>query len=203
MNKLDFNKIMIERLSGFEEKPRLLLHSCCAPCSSHCLSVLAPLAKVSVLYFNPNIYPREEYEKRKSEQKRLIESAFPEAELLDADYDHDAFLRAAAGLEGEREGGARCEKCFRLRLERAAREAKAGGFDLFATTLTVSPHKNAPLINAIGLEEGEKAGVEFLPSDFKKRDGYLHSVRLSEKYALYRQNYCGCEFSLDIDNKRL
>ena len=194
---------MIERLSGFEEKPRLLLHSCCAPCSSHCLSVLAPLAKVSVLYFNPNIYPREEYEKRKSEQKRLIESAFPEVELLDADYDHDAFLRAAAGLEEEREGGARCEKCFRLRLERAAREAKAGGFDLFATTLTVSPHKNAPLINAIGLEEGEKAGVEFLPSDFKKRDGYLHSVRLSEKYALYRQNYCGCEFSLDIDNKRL
>ena len=203
MNKLDFNKIMIERLSGFEEKPRLLLHSCCAPCSSHCLSVLAPLAKVSVLYFNPNIYPREEYEKRKSEQKRLIESAFPEVELLDADYDHDAFLRAAAGLEEEREGGARCEKCFRLRLERAAREAKAGGFDLFATTLTVSPHKNAPLINAIGLEEGEKAGVEFLPSDFKKRDGYLHSVRLSEKYALYRQNYCGCEFSLDIDNKKL
>ena len=203
MNKLDFNKIMIERLSGFEEKPRLLLHSCCAPCSSHCLSVLAPLAKVSVLYFNPNIYPREEYEKRKSEQKRLIESAFPEVELLDADYDHDAFLRAAAGLEEEREGGARCEKCFRLRLERAAREAKAGGFDLFATTLTVSPHKNAPLINAIGLEEGEKAGAEFLPSDFKKRDGYLHSVRLSEKYALYRQNYCGCEFSLDIDNKKL
>ena len=194
---------MIERLSGFEEKPRLLLHSCCAPCSSHCLSVLAPLAKVSVLYFNPNIYPREEYEKRKSEQKRLIESAFPEVELLDADYDHDAFLRAAAGLEEEREGGARCEKCFRLRLERAAREAKAGGFDLFATTLTVSPHKNAPLINAIGLEEGEKAGAEFLPSDFKKRDGYLHSVRLSEKYALYRQNYCGCEFSLDIDNKKL
>lgn len=203
MNKLDFNKIMIERLSGFEEKPRLLLHSCCAPCSSHCLSVLTPLAKVSVLYFNPNIYPVEEYEKRKSEQKRLIESAFPEVELLDADYDHDAFLRAAAGLEEEREGGARCEKCFRLRLERAAREAKAGGFDLFATTLTVSPHKNAPLINAIGLEEGEKAGVEFLPSDFKKRDGYLHSVRLSEKYALYRQNYCGCEFSLDIDNKKL
>lgn len=194
---------MIERLSGFEEKPRLLLHSCCAPCSSHCLSVLTPLAKVSVLYFNPNIYPREEYEKRKSEQKRLIESAFPEVELLDADYDHDAFLRAAAGLEEEREGGARCEKCFRLRLERAAREAKAGDFDLFATTLTVSPHKNAPLINAIGLEEGEKAGVEFLPSDFKKRDGYLHSIRLSEKYALYRQNYCGCEFSLDIDNKRL
>ncbi len=194
---------MIERLSGFEEKPRLLLHSCCAPCSSHCLSVLTPLAKVSVLYFNPNIYPREEYEKRKSEQKRLIESAFPEVELLDADYDHDAFLRAAAGLEEEREGGARCEKCFRLRLERAAREAKAGGFDLFATTLTVSPHKNAPLINAIGLKEGEKAGAEFLPSDFKKRDGYLHSVRLSEKYALYRQNYCGCEFSLDIDNKRL
>lgn len=182
----------------------VLLHSCCAPCSSAIVEcMLANGIRPTVFYCNPNIYPREEYEKRKSEQKRLIESAFPEAELLDADYDHDAFLRAAAGLEGEREGGARCEKCFRLRLERAAREAKAGGFDLFATTLTVSPHKNAPLINAIGLEEGEKAGVEFLPSDFKKRDGYLHSVRLSEKYALYRQNYCGCEFSLDIDNKKL
>lgn len=200
--KTDFNKFMLERLGGAPSAPKLLLHSCCAPCSSHCLSVLAPLADVTVFYFNPNIYPQKEYEKRKSEQIRLIHQVFPGVLFLDCDYDYSLFLAAAKGLEGEREGGARCAECFKLRLTATAKAAKAGGFDMFATTLTVSPHKNAPLINAIGSEAGALEGVEFLPSDFKKKDGYLHSIALSREFSLYRQNYCGCEFSLGNDNNK-
>ena len=178
----------------------MLLHSCCAPCSSHCLSVLAPLAKVTVLYFNPNIFPAEEYEKRKSEQMRFIKEAYPQVKVCDCDYDHTLFLAAVKGLEGEKEGGARCTECFRLRLTAAAQAAKTLGCDMFATTLTVSPHKNAPLINEIGREIQAREGVEFLPSDFKKKEGYKHSILLSRRYSLYRQNYCGCEFSLAKDN---
>ena len=198
--KTDYNKLMLERLSAAQTPPSLLLHSCCAPCSSHCLSVLAPLAKVTVLYFNPNIFPAEEYEKRKSEQMRFIKEAYPQVKVCDCDYDHTLFLAAVKGLEGEKEGGARCTECFRLRLTAAAREAKTLGCDMFATTLTVSPHKNAPLINEIGREIQAREGVEFLPSDFKKKEGYKHSILLSRRYSLYRQNYCGCEFSLAKDN---
>ncbi len=188
--------MMTERLSGFGKKPRLLLHSCCAPCSSHCIDVLQEAAEVTILYFNPNIFPFEEYEKRKAEQIRLINQVYPDTGFCDCDYDHSLFLAVSRGLEGEKEGGARCAKCFELRLAATARAAKAGGYDLFATTLTVSPHKNAPLINEIGKLVGEREGVEFLPSDFKKKDGYLHSIKLSAAYSLYRQNYCGCELSL-------
>lgn len=191
---------MLERLSAAQTPPSLLLHSCCAPCSSHCLSVLAPLAKVTVLYFNPNIFPAEEYEKRKSEQMRFIKEAYPQVKVCDCDYDHTLFLAAVKGLEGEKEGGARCTECFRLRLTAAARAAKTLGCDMFATTLTVSPHKNAPLINETGREIQAREGVEFLPSDFKKKEGYKHSILLSRRYSLYRQNYCGCEFSLAKDN---
>ena len=191
---------MLERLSAAQTPPSLLLHSCCAPCSSHCLSVLAPLAKVTVLYFNPNIFPVEEYEKRKSEQMRFIKEAYPQVKVCDCDYDHTLFLAAVKGLEGEKEGGARCTECFRLRLTAAAQVAKTLGCDMFATTLTVSPHKNAPLINEIGREIQAREGVEFLPSDFKKKEGYKHSILLSRRYSLYRQNYCGCEFSLAKDN---
>lgn len=198
--KPDYNKLMLERLSAAQTPPSLLLHSCCAPCSSHCLSVLAPLAKVTVLYFNPNIFPAEEYEKRKSEQMRFIKEAYPQVKVCDCDYDHTLFLAAVKGLEGEKEGGARCTECFRLRLTAAARAAKTLGCDMFATTLTVSPHKNAPLINEIGREIQAREGVEFLPSDFKKKEGYKHSILLSRRYSLYRQNYCGCEFSLAKDN---
>lgn len=198
--KTDYNKLMLERLSAAQTPPSLLLHSCCAPCSSHCLSVLAPLAKVTVLYFNPNIFPAEEYEKRKSEQMRFIKEAYPQVKVCDCDYDHTLFLAAVKGLEGEKEGGARCTECFRLRLTAAARAAKTLGCDMFATTLTVSPHKNAPLINEIGREIQAREGVEFLPSDFKKKEGYKHSILLSRRYSLYRQNYCGCEFSLAKDN---
>ena len=198
--KTDYNKLMLERLSAAQTPPSLLLHSCCAPCSSHCLSVLAPLAKVTVLYFNPNIFPVEEYEKRKSEQMRFIKEAYPQVKVCDCDYDHTLFLAAVKGLEGEKEGGARCTECFRLRLTAAARAAKTLGCDMFATTLTVSPHKNASLINEIGREIQAREGVEFLPSDFKKKEGYKHSILLSRRYSLYRQNYCGCEFSLAKDN---
>ena len=193
MNAVNYDKLMQEELKGAQDK-RLLLHSCCAPCSSHCLSELSPQIGVTVLYYNPNLDCAEEYEKRKREQLRFLRETGL-ADFLDCDYAPEDYLFSVRGLEEEKEGGARCAVCFRLRLERTAREAKARGFDYFATTLTVSPLKNAKLINTIGFAVAEEVGVKYLPSDFKKRGGYLHSVRLSEEYGLYRQDYCGCAFS--------
>ena len=193
MNAVNYDKLMQEELRGARDK-RLLLHSCCAPCSSHCLSELSPQIGVTVLYYNPNLDCAGEYEKRKREQLRFLRETGL-ADFLDCDYAPEDYLAAVRGLEEEKEGGARCAVCFRLRLERTAREAKARGFDYFATTLTVSPLKNAKLINTIGFAVAEEVGVKYLPSDFKKRGGYLHSVRLSEEYGLYRQDYCGCAFS--------
>ena len=193
MNAVNYDKWMQEELRGAQDK-RLLLHSCCAPCSSHCLSELSPQIGVTVLYYNPNLDCAEEYEKRKREQLRFLRETGL-ADFLDCDYAPEDYISAVRGLEEEKEGGARCAVCFRLRLERTAREAKARGFDYFATTLTVSPLKNAKLINTIGFAVAEEVGVPYLPSDFKKRGGYLHSVRLSEEYGLYRQDYCGCAFS--------
>ena len=193
MNAVNYDKLMQEELRGARDK-RLLLHSCCAPCSSHCLSELSPQIGVTVLYYNPNLDCAGEYEKRKREQLRFLRETGL-ADFLDCDYAPEDYLTAVRGLEEEKEGGARCAVCFRLHLERTAREAKARGFDCFATTLTVSPLKNAKLINTIGFAVAEETGVKYLPSDFKKRGGYLHSVRLSEKYGLYRQDYCGCAFS--------
>ena len=193
MNAVNYDKLMQEELKGARDK-RLLLHSCCAPCSSHCLSELSPQIGVTVLYYNPNLDCAEEYEKRKREQIRFLRETGL-ADFLDCDYAPEEYLFSVRGLEEEKEGGARCAVCFRLRLERTAREAKARGFDYFATTLTVSPLKNAKLINTIGFAVAEEVGVKYLPSDFKKRGGYLHSVRLSEKYGLYRQDYCGCAIS--------
>lgn len=193
MNAVNYDKQMQEELRGAQDK-RLLLHSCCAPCSSHCLSELSPQIGVTVFYYNPNLDCAEEYEKRKREQIRFLRETGL-ADFLDCDYASEDYISAVRGLEEEKEGGARCAVCFRLRLERTAREAKARGFDYFATTLTVSPLKNAKLINEIGFAVAEEVGVPYLPSDFKKRGGYLHSVRLSEEYGLYRQDYCGCAFS--------
>lgn len=193
MNAVNYDKRMQEELRGAQDK-RLLLHSCCAPCSSHCLSELSPQIGVTVFYYNPNLDCAEEYEKRKREQIRFLRETGL-ADFLDCDYAPEDYISAVRGLEGEKEGGARCAVCFRLRLERTAREAKLRGFDYFATTLTVSPLKNAKLINTIGFAVAEEVGVPYLPSDFKKRGGYLHSVRLSEEYGLYRQDYCGCAFS--------
>lgn len=178
----------------------LLLHSCCAPCSSHVISLLAPVFRITVFYYNPNIRPAAEYEKRKAEQIRFLQEyprtvplPFPIG-MLDCDYDAEAFLTAADGLFSEPEGGARCEKCFALRLDATAAAAKSEGFDCFATTLTVSPHKDAALINELGTAAGALHEICYLPSDFKKKNGYPHSIALSHEYHLYRQNYCGCGF---------
>ena len=193
MNRINYDAEMLKILQT-EQGKRLLLHSCCAPCSSYCLEQLAPVFKTTVLYYNPNLDCKEEYEKRKAEQIRYLKETGC-ADFVDFGYDHNEFLCAAQGLENEREGGARCKECFTLRLEKTAREAKAGGFDYFATTLTVSPLKNARLINEIGFFFQERYGVKYLPTDFKKRGGYLRSIALSKEHDLYRQNYCGCEFS--------
>lgn len=194
MNRPDYNRQMRAAMERIPRGERLLLHSCCGPCSSRCLETLREVFSVTVLYYNPNIADRAEYEKRKAEQLRLLrETGW--ADLLDADYDPPSFFAAAKGLEGEPEGGARCTECFRLRLDYTARRAKEKGFGWFATTLTVSPHKDTARINALGEEAAARFGVRWLPSDFKKENGYLRSIQLSRQYDLYRQNFCGCPFS--------
>ncbi len=193
MNKINYDALMLRALEGAAEK-RVLLQACCAPCASHCLSELAGKTRVTVYFYNPNLSDREEYEKRRAELLRLIgETGW--ADALDCAYAPEDFAAVAAGYEDAPEGGARCARCFRLRLEHTAAAAKENGYDLFGTTLTLSPLKNAELINRIGFEAGERYGVEYLPSDFKKRGGYQHSLDLSREHCLYRQNYCGCAFS--------
>lgn len=177
--------------------PRLLLHSCCAPCSSYCLEYLARYFGITILYYNPNITNEEEYRKRVSEQRRLI-SELPVKNAVtfaEGEYVPEDFYAAAKGLEHVPEGGERCFKCYRLRLEYAARYAAEHGFDYFCTTLSISPLKNAAKLNEIGAELSGIYKVPWLPSDFKKKGGYKRSIELSREYGLYRQNYCGCEFS--------
>lgn len=186
-------------IKGFdtERPPRLLLHSCCAPCSSAVLEYLSQYMEITVFYFNPNIFPEEEFFHRISEQKRLI-GELPCKNLvkfIERGWQSGRFYEAVRGLEDIPEGGERCFACYRLRLEETARLAAEEGFDWFTTTLSVSPYKNAEKLNDIGEELAEKYGVPHLPSDFKKKDGYRRSIELSAKYGLYRQNYCGCVFS--------
>lgn len=184
--------------------PTLLLHSCCAPCSSYVLEYLAEYFSITVFYYNPNIYPAAEYEHRTEELRRLI-AALPAAHpvtLIAAPHGAEAFYRAAEGLEDCPEGGERCLACFRLRLEESAKLAKEGGFDYFTTTLTISPLKNAQALNEIGREMGERYDTVWLPSDFKKKNGYKRSIELSAEYDLYRQDYCGCVFSLAERDRR-
>ena len=178
-------------LSG---RPRLLLHSCCGPCSSYVLEYLTRYFEVFLSYYNPNIQPRAEYDLRLENQLKVLER-IPGVTLVPCGYDGGAYDEAVRGLEDEPEGGARCTECFKLRLDFAAREAKRLGCDYFATTLTVSPHKDAQRINAIGEALAGKYGVKWLPADFKKRDGYKRSIELSREFGLYRQNYCGCLYS--------
>ena len=184
-------------MEGHFMKEKLLLHSCCAVCSSHVIYILANDYDLSVFYYNPNIWPVEEYEHRKNEQIRLLNTASfcKGIDYYDIDYDHNEYLNAVIGLEKEKEGGLRCNECFRLRLEKTAKFAKDNNFDIFCTTLTVSPHKNSKLINQIGSEIGIKENIKWLESDFKKKDGYLHSTQLAKEYDLYRQDFCGCEFA--------
>lgn len=188
---MNYDELMEKTLASFgTDPPRILLHACCAPCAGWPLELLSSRAALTVYYYNPNIMPAEEYELRLSQFSKLGRYPF----RLEAEsWDNEAFLAAVRGYEAEREGGARCPLCFRLRLEKAARKAKAENYDFFATTLTVSPHKNAPLINAIGAELGEQYGVKWLPSDFKKRDGFRRGGEISRELEIYRQNYCGCK----------
>ena len=187
---MNYQEAMEKTLAGLgRARPRLMLHACCAPCASWPLEALSDRLDITVFYYNPNIMPREEYEKRLGEFDKLRRYPF---RLLAEPWDNEAFLAAVRGREEDREGGARCSLCFRLRLMRTAERAKAEGFDFFTTTLTVSPHKNAEIINAIGAELGEKCGAVWLPSDFKKREGYKRSIAICRELGIYRQNYCGC-----------
>ena len=197
--KENYDIKMIKIIENIQENiaPSLLLHTCCAPCSSAVIERLSNFFYITVLYYNPNIEPVEEYILRKEEQKRFIkefETKYP-VTFLDCDYDSEKFIKISEGLESEKEGGARCPKCFRLRLEYTAQFAKMKKFDYFGTSLTVSPYKNADILNKIGEELEKKYQISFLYSDFKKHDGYKKSIELSSKYNLYRQDYCGCKFS--------
>ena len=196
MNKINYQK-QLEKILNETDGQKLLLHSCCAPCSSYVLSYLSDYFKITVLYYNPNISDENEYNKRKSEQIRLISelpSKYP-IEIIERGYEPEKFFEISKGLEDVPEGGERCFGCYRLRLEKAAKAAKELSFDWFCTTLSISPLKNAEKINEIGNELAEKYGVKFLPSDFKKKEGFKRSIELSRKYDLYRQNYCGCVYS--------
>ena len=177
--------------------PTLLLHACCAPCSSAVLERLSPYFRITVLFFNPNIFPETEYRKRAAELRRFVsETSFPNpVDVLEGPYEPFAFFELVKGLEKEPEGGARCEKCFRMRLHEAVWYAKEEGFDYVTTTLTISPQKNVELLNRIGEEEATEAGVKWLPSAFRKKGGYQRSIELSKEHGLYRQDFCGCVFS--------
>ena len=201
MNRRNYQKELDSILEGLARDgrvPRLLLHSCCAPCSSYVLEYLSRYFYITVLYYNPNIFPPSEYALRVREQESLIsrmDFVYPVA-FLEGSYRPETFYEAVKGLEGEPECGKRCEKCYELRLLEAAKEAKAGDYDYFTTTLTISPLKSADKLNEIGRRLGTEYGVAYLPSDFKKRDGYKRSTQLSKEYGLYRQDYCGCVYSV-------
>lgn len=177
--------------------PKLLLHSCCAPCSSHVITTLTPYFDITIIYYNPNIEPKEEYEKRKQEEIRFIKE-FPNInrlDFMDCDYNNELFHNEIKGLEDIPEGGKRCFKCYELRMDYTAKKALENNYDFFATTLTVSPLKNSIILNQIGEELQTKYNIKYLYSDFKKKNGYKNSIELSKEYNLYRQDYCGCIYS--------
>lgn len=187
-----------EKLRASGEVPKLLLHACCAPCSSYCLEYLSEFFEITVFCYNPNIHPAEEYDHRVAEIRRLIsESEYKHpVKVIEGSFEPSDFYSAVKGYEKEREGAERCFICYRLRLEETAKKAKEQGFDYFTTTLSISPLKNAEKINEIGEALAEKYGIRHLPSDFKKKNGYKRSIELSREHNLYRQNYCGCVYSL-------
>ena len=194
----------IEKLDKENRVPKLLLHSCCAPCSSYVLEYLSDFFEITVFYYNPNIYPDTEYEKRVEEQKMLIKSLdtkYP-IDFIAGVYDKEKFYAMAEGLEEMKEGGSRCFQCYELRLRETALLAREKGFDYFTTTLSISPLKNAVKLNEIGGKLADEYGVKYLFSDFKKKNGYKRSTELSKNYNLYRQDYCGCEFSYFEAEKR-
>ena len=200
LQKINYQKQLDELLAKTENcspKPKLLLHSCCAPCSSYVLEYLSRYFHIILFYYNPNISPKQEFEKRTNELKRLV-CEMPlddKPEIIVGEYHPEEFYAIAKGFEDIPEGGERCFRCYRLRLEKAAQLAKKLGADYFTTTLSISPYKNAQKLGEIAAELGEIYGVKALPSDFKKREGYKRSIELSAQYGLYRQDYCGCVFS--------
>ncbi len=199
MQPVNYQKELDRIIGGLtpQEKPHLLLHSCCAPCSSYVLEYLSPYFRITDLYYNPNIYPAEEYHRRSSELHRLIGEMglAEEVDFIESDFKPEEFFQAVSGLEHIPEGGSRCFACYELRLREAAVTAGRLHCDYFCTTLTISPLKNAAKLNEIGERLAQEYGVRYLPSDFKKRDGYKRSIALSARYDLYRQDYCGCVFS--------
>lgn len=208
MEKVNYQNKLLELVKDFKDKPRLLLHSCCGPCSTQVIDFLRNYFKITVYYYNPNIEPDLEYEKRKREQIRFINEAKKQDESLDLDfldcgYDNDSFKKISKGLEQEKEGGARCSKCFYLRLKETARKAKELGYDYFGTTLTVSPHKNSQVINRIGENIQEELNMPFIYGDFKKNDGYKKSIEFAKQYNLYRQDYCGCLYGKYEQNRSM
>ena len=195
--KINYNQIMEETITNLIGKPKLLLHACCGVCSSSVLERLYPFFDITVLYYNPNIYPEEEYLKRFNTLKEITLKMKIKVKLLEIGYESKEFKNISKGLENEKEGGKRCTKCFYLRLEKTAKLAQKHNFDYFTTTLSVSPYKNSQKLNKIGKILSEKYNVEYLYSDFKKKEGYKRSNELAKKYNLYRQHYCGCKYSLN------
>lgn len=203
--KENYYLLFENQLNRIKEKgkvPTILLHSCCAPCSSHVITFLKDYFDITIIYYNPNIYPYEEYKKRKDEQIRLLNEIKSKNKLniIDCDYDNNIYEETIKGLEKEKEGGSRCYKCFWLRLDKTAQIAKENNYDYFSTTLTISPYKNSTVINEIGKKLETIYNITWLYSDYKKKDGYKKSIQLSKEYNLYRQNYCGCIYSKRIDN---
>lgn len=203
---VNYQKELDRLISSLQKEgrvPRLLLHSCCAPCSSYVLEYLSEYFEITVFYYNPNIFPESEYTKRLLEQQTLISDMnfkHP-VSFLAGNYDKDKFYSMAAGLEHVKEGGERCFKCYELRLNETAQMAAKGDFDYFTTTLSISPMKNAEKLNTIGKEVASRYGIKYLQSDFKKKNGYKRSIELSKTHGLYRQDYCGCQFSMESRRK--
>lgn len=195
--KIDYQKKLEEILETIKEPKKLLLHSCCAPCSSYVLEYLAKYFKITIFYYNPNISLKEEFDKRLKEQIRLINEieTVNKIDIIEGLYENDKYEKLIRGLENEKEGGNRCFKCYRLRMEETAKLATKLNYDYFTTTLSISPYKNATKLNEIGEELEKEYDIKYLYADFKKKNGYKRSIELSKKYNLYRQNYCGCIYS--------
>ncbi|WP_235070662.1 epoxyqueuosine reductase QueH [Turicibacter sp. TJ11] len=203
--KINYHKLMldeIERMTSEEKRPKLLLHSCCAPCSSFVIEYLSTYFEMEVYFFNPNIHPKKEYLRRLDEQIRMVEEMGLNYQVIGPEHQSELFYEAVKGCERLGEGSERCVRCFDLRLEKAAEYAAAHGFEYFTTSLTISPMKNAAKLNELGEAAGLKYGVKFLNSDFKKNNGYKRSIELSKQYDLYRQHYCGCAFSIKEQQER-
>lgn len=196
-NRVNYPKLMEQVLQGLgDSRPRLLLHACCAPCSSAVLELLSGYFDITILYYNPNIWPAQEYHRRAGELRHFVEQAnLPGIQLVEDNYNPQEYYTAVQGLENCPERGDRCTVCYQLRMERAAQYAAQHGYDWFCTTLSISPRKDAEKINQLGRQLEQKYGVSHLPNEFKRREGHKRSLELSQEYGLYRQDYCGCEFS--------